>query len=206
MAAAQLDRNWDTWTARLTEGYAQTLLLLEEDQPDEAIQQYRTGVAFTVKQLFSEAADVYPLRFEGAVCWSDWTRQLYRLTIRTEQAFAAGKLEEAVVLLTELRRHFYELHRQCNSVKRSNALFAVMDVMNMEDAGAQAIAEAVELLLRADSSQEAEEEDDAYQQARDHWLAQVRPALAHTPFTDNDRLVMRQATAPFYKAYGLRFE
>ena len=117
-----------------------------------------------------------------------------------------GNLDEAVALLTELRRHFYELHRQCNSVKRSNALFAVMDVMDMEDAGAQAIAEAVEFLLRAASSQEAEEEDDAYQQARDHWLAQVRPVLARTPFTDNDRLLIRQATASFYRTYGLQFE
>ena len=150
MAAAQLDRNWDDWTARLTESYVQSLDLLDQGKTEEAVYTYRAKFLLTVKQLFSEAVDVYPLRFEKAICWTAWTKKLYQLSHKIENALKAGETDDARELLLELRRHFYDLHHQCDSVKNNDALFAVMELMNREDVTVKQLAKAIDVLLAAE--------------------------------------------------------
>lgn len=206
MAAAELDKRWEEWTARLSDSYAQSLDLLEQGKTDDATMKYRAGFVFTVKQLFSEAADVYPVRFEKAACWSAWTRRLYRLTREAEDALVAGKIDEANKLLPELRRHFYDLNKQSNTIKSNDALFAVMDAMAMDDAAAEMISGALDTLVNADPDRKVKAEGDAYLKAREEWLAGIRPALEDARLTPEERGEIRRATAPFYNTYGRSFE
>ena len=206
MAAAELDKRWEDWTTRLTGSYAQSLDLLEQGKADDAALKFRAGFLFTVKQIFSESADVYPKRFEGSDCWSAWTRRLYRLSRSAEDAFKSGKIDQAKNLLPELRRHFYDLHRQSDTIKSNDALFAVVDAMAMDDAAAEMISNAVEKLVAADPCRKAKADGDAYKKARDQWFAEIQPALQDNRLTPEERVQLRNATLPFYKTYGLGFE
>jgi hypothetical protein len=206
LAAAQLDKNWDDWTTQLTESYAQSLELLDEGKTEEAVYTYRSRFLLTVKQLFSEAADVYPLRFENTICWTDWTKKLYQLSHKAEGALKAGEIDEARDLLLELRRHFYDLHNQCDLIKNNDALFAVMEMLNREDVTAKQITEAVDVLLAAEPCRKAKAENEAYGQTLNQWLAEVKPILEKDNLSENDRARFRDITQPFYKLYALQFE
>ena len=190
----------------MSESYAGAIKLLEQGKTDEAALKYRGFFVFTVKQLFSEAADTYPLKFEKASCWASWTRDLYRLSRRAEDAFKDGRIDEAKSLLPQLRRHFYDLHRQCGTMKSNDALFAVVETMAMDDAAVQMIAGAVDEYVKAEPSRKAKADGDAYAEAREKWLAEIRPTLENARLTPEQRAQLRQATMPFYTAYGLEFQ
>jgi len=146
------------------------------------------------------------LRFENAICWTDWTKKLYQLSHKAEDALKAGEIDEARDLLLELRCHFYDLHDQCDSVKSNDALFAVMEMLNREDVTAKQITEAVDVLLAAEPCRKAKAENDAYGQTLNQWLAEVKPILEKNDLSENDRIRLRDITQPFYKLYALQFE
>jgi hypothetical protein len=95
LASAQLDTLWEGWMNDLSESYATSLDLVEKDKPAEAKDQFSRGFVLTVKKLYSEAGQTYPVRFAKAECWTAWTKKLYVLTRKAEDAFGKGDIDQA---------------------------------------------------------------------------------------------------------------
>ena len=55
----------------LSKSYARTLELLDEGKVAEAGANFQKEFVATVKKLYSEAAQTYPLRFKKAENWCD---------------------------------------------------------------------------------------------------------------------------------------
>ncbi len=190
----------------LSESYAVSMDLLAQDKPGEAKDQFRRRFVMTVKKLFSEAARTYPARFEKAKCWTDWTRDLYTLTRKAEDAFGKGDIDQARILLPELRRHFYNLHREVGLDRTNDGIYAFLVLLDNDRVSAEQLKAALEAVDRAEPATKAKAESDAYAKAKAPWKEQVEPMLAGGAIAKTQIDALRASTLGLYKAYGIQFE
>ncbi len=155
----------------------------------------------TVKKLYSEAAETYPVRYDQKIGdWCVWTKQLYILTRKTEMAFAQGDTDGAKELMAALREHFYALHAESGFLKANDHIFRFMALLGEDEPSLASLRETEDLIRQADAA-----DKDGFTAARDAWLAAVSPML-EGDWTPEKKAQLRDATVSFYQAYGVQFE
>jgi hypothetical protein len=206
LASAQLDTLWEGWMKDLSESYAKSLDLLEQDKPAEAKDQFRRGFVLTIKKLYSEAAQTYPVRFAKAECWTDWTKKLYITTRKAEDAFGKGDIDQARILLPELRRHFYDLHKGVGQQKSNDNIYAFLVMLDDEKLSTEKLKSALDAVENAELAIKAKAGTEAYTQAKTSWKQQVESVLSGGKLDKEQRDQLRVSTLALYKAYGIQFE
>lgn len=186
----------------LSASYATSVDLLEQSKAAEAAVHYRRYFVPTVKKLYVEAGKTYPLRYEGATCWTAWTKQLYILTRKAEDAFEAGDVESAKKFMAELRRHFYDLHEQTGRLKANDQIYAFQRLVLDEGASQEGLRAALDKVVNADPPLKVNADD--FTQARDEWKGAVTPMI--DGFSADKRDDVLKSTEAFYKSFGTRFE
>jgi len=190
----------------LSESYATSLDLLEQDKSAEAKDQFRRGFVMTVKKLYSEAGQTYPVRFAKSECWSAWTKKLYIVTRKAEIAFGKGDLDQARILLPELRRHFYDLHKSVGQQKSNDNIYAFLVMLDDEKLSADKLKSALEAVETAELALKAKAETEVYSQVKTSWKQQVESVLSSGKLDKDQRDQLRVSTAALYGAYGIQFE
>jgi len=190
----------------LSESYATSLDLLEQDKSAEAKDQFRRGFVMTVKKLYSEAGQTYPVRFAKSECWSAWTKKLYIVTRKAEIAFGKGDLDQARILLPELRRHFYDLHKSVGQQKSNDNIYAFLVMLDDEKLSADKLKSALEAVETAELALKAKAETEVYSQVKTSWKQQVESVLSSGKLDKDQRDRLRLSTVALYKAYGIQFE
>ena len=84
---------------RLAESHPKTLALLNDGKVEEAALEYRSEYLASIKKLYSEAAKTYPVRFSKAEHWCVWTKELYILSRKIEEALKKKDSEGALKLV-----------------------------------------------------------------------------------------------------------
>jgi len=192
--------------ASLSDSYAQTLELAKGEKWDQATAVYRQQFVPTIKKLYSEAAQTYPVRFKKIDDWCAWTRNLYLLTRKAEAAFADKKPQEALPHLAELRRHIHNMHVATEVLKTNDHIYAFQMETSKDTPAAKALKEARGALDGAQLSAKAKKNLDAYKEAKATWVAAVDPLLADGEIQPGERDALRAATDTFYRAFGIQFE
>jgi hypothetical protein len=205
LAAAQLDALWDASMVRLSESYVRTTDLLAEGKTEEAYVEFRRNFVHPMKKLYSEADEVYPPRFQKTDDWCKWTKQLYILTRRMEDALEAGK-RDAAEYAPRLRAHFHALHDEAQVLKSNDLIYAFREALNGPAVSADTLAELKAALEKAEPSMKAQAEAAAYEQARQAWLEQVSPVLGSGSVEARHAAELRAVTESFYRAFGVQFE
>jgi hypothetical protein len=190
----------------LSESYAKSIDLLEQDKPAEAKEQFRSGFVTTVKKLYSEAAQTYPVRFAKAECWTAWTKKLYVLTRKAEDAFGKGDIVQARILLPELRRHFYDLHKSVGQQKSNDNIYAFLVLLDDDRISTEKLKTALESVESAELALKAKAETEAFTKAKTSWKQQVESVLSSGKVEKEQRDTLRVSTFALYKAYGIQFE
>jgi hypothetical protein len=190
----------------LSESYATSLDLLEQDKSAEAKDQFRRGFVMTVKKLYTEAGQTYPVRFAKSECWSAWTKKLYIVTRKAEIAFGKGDIDQARILLPELRRHFYDLHKSVGQQKSNDNIYAFLVMLDDEKLSADKLKSALEAVETAELALKAKAETEVYSQVKTSWKQQVESVLSSGKLDKDQRDRLRLSTVALYKAYGIQFE
>lgn len=190
----------------LSESYATSLDLLEQDKSAEAKDQFRRGFVMTVKKLYTEAGQTYPVRFAKSECWSAWTKKLYIVTRKAEIAFGKGDIDQARILLPELRRHFYDLHKSVGQQKSNDNIYAFLVLLDDEKLSADKLKSALEAVETAELALKAKAETEVYSQVKTSWKQQVESVLSSGKLDKDQRDRLRLSTVALYKAYGIQFE
>jgi len=212
LAAARLDKLWDESMLQLSEGYAVTLSLVEEGKTEEAYDVFREDFVAPFKKLYSEAAEIYPLRFSKIEEWCKWTKRTYIWTRKTEDllkgAEGGGEVdrEEAVKYLLVLREHFYVMHREAKILKSNDYIYSFYKELLADEPELAALKAARDALDRADPSMKATAESDAFATAKSAWLGNVAPILDGPALAPAQLDQLRTSTGPFYRAFGMQFE
>lgn len=207
MASDSLDTLWDGWTGALSESYARALDFLDRGETAAAVSEFRKTFVWNVKKLYAEAGNTYPVRYANAPCWSDWTKRLYILTRKVEDALVNGDTAAARKLLPELRAHFYELHVQAGQKRVNDIIYALELEAESGNVSVATLKAAQEQMRDAAPSRKAKADAQAYDAARKAWLDAVAPVLAGAQeLTENQREQVLGATRTFYQAYGAEFE
>lgn len=187
-------------------GWAQTSALLDEGKTAEAALVFRKDVAATVKKLYSEAGDTYPVRYGQKVeCWSAWAKQVYVLTRKAEAAFAENDAAGARKQMMALREHFYTLHAESDLLGANDHIYRFMALLGENEPSLASLRETEDLIRHADAAPRTGANTDGFTSARDAWLAAVSPML-EGDWTPEKKAQLRDATLSFYQAYGVQFE
>ena len=206
MAAAKLDKLWDSSMLKLSESYVKTSDLLAEGKTEDAAKEFSTNFVVTMKKLYSEAAEVYPLRFSQIDEWCTWTKRVYIWTRRTEEALKSGKREDAEKYLPLFREYFYVMHEESKVLKSNDHLYAFHKELTGESPSADALSKAKAAFEKGEPSMRAKAESEAFDTAKKAWLEQVSPALQGGSLGAEQLEALRAATGPFYREFGIQFE
>lgn len=133
MASEKLDKQWDAWMESLSQTYVETLDLLDKDKGEEAHKLFKEKFLSTVKDMYAEVAETYPIRFSKTDNWCVWTKQLYTLTRMTERALEKKEKENAVKMLVFLREHFNVLHEKADFQRSNDFIYALHLRINAEN-------------------------------------------------------------------------
>lgn len=210
----------------LSKSYEKTLDLLDNKKPLEARDEFRTGFLLTVKLLYSESALACPGRFDTVEDWGTWTRSLYILSLKTDQALTresgppagSGKQDlsasdkkpprTADELLAALREHFYQLHKATGALKSNDAIYAFYSesLKSAPDWSAEKLREIQGSLDNAELSVKAKADEAAYRKAKTDWLDKIAPVLQKGAMDNSANATLTEATAPFYRLFGRQLE
>jgi hypothetical protein len=207
LAAKELDKMWDGWTERMTASYTKTLDLLDEGRDKKAAEEFRTGYVQTVKKLYSEAAEIYPVRFSKVDEWCGWTRNLYRKTIKLDKELAKGSKGKKVDrMMTGLRQHFYNLHYDAKTLKAGDYVFALNQVASQKKPSIKLIKNLRKKLESAKASGKAKSDADGFSKAKKEWEGKMDTIMADDSISKKELEAMRKSTGEFCRAYGMQFE
>jgi len=189
----------------LSASHAKATSLLAEDKLSEARDVFRTGFLAEIRELYTEAGQTYPLRYQKADCWTTWTKRLYILTRQTEDAFVNGDALAAKELLPQLRTHFLDLHRQAGNRCASDELYAFTALLEQAGPPGDTLRQAMEAVVAAPAPKGDEKATAAFEEARKNWREKAAPLLQAT-IDDATLRSLRDCTRTFYETYGVRFE
>lgn len=207
MAAEKLDKLWDSSLKSLSEGYRETLSLLEQGKTGEAGPRFKKDFVTVMKRLYSEAAEIYPVRFDKKIEeWCVWTKALYKLTLGIDKAFDKEDVKRAQELLPEIRKQFYDLHREAGLRKVNDYVYIFLMMLDQEKAKTEHLKAVLESLDKADLSVKAKANADEYNQAKASWLERTGPILEGDSLGADQREQLREATESFFQAFGVQFQ
>jgi hypothetical protein len=190
----------------LSESYAKTLDPLKAGQTAEAAKEFHDTFTPTVKKLYSEAAQIYPVRSSKSENWCIWTRQFYVQTIKLDETLGKGDQAEALKMLAALREHINNLHEQAHVQKANDFIYAFHRQLEQSAPAAGELSALADKLAKADPSAKAKANAEAYAKARAEWSRQATAALADGRLASGRRKALRASTEKFYHDYGLPFE
>lgn len=209
MASEELDKSWNDWINALSLSYVKTTDLVQAKQVPDAAREFKTGVAATVRKLYTEVASAYPKRFENKIeaeDWADWARLMYVKTRKIEDALNKGDAAAAARLLPGLREHFYALHVETKSRKANDYIYALNKLVQGSEIDAADMESLKSALEKAPPSIKAKAQAEDYTKARTEWASKVDPILSDSEVKPEELKPLRDATRKFYKAYGIQFE
>ncbi|MCP4642738.1 MAG: hypothetical protein GY851_19990 [bacterium] len=193
----------------LSGSLAKTIALLEEDKPAEAAQEYKRRFVPTMKKLYSEAAEVYPVRFSKAKEWCAWTKRLYIWTRKAEDTLTRtekGETDGAVPFLLVFREYFFVLHEETGQLACGDHIYLFYKELLQKSPKMAVLKKAVAGLEKAKPSMKAKGGAEAYAKAKAAWLDQVSPVLDAGALGSAEVAQLVEMTKPFFMAYGLPFE
>jgi len=191
---------------QMASSYLKTLVCLEDGKIGEATLEYRKGYLASVKKLYAEAGSTYPVRFSKAEHWCVWTKKLYVLSRRTEEALKTQDSKKALKLLEESRGHFYVLHKETGTFHCNDLIYEFrMEAAKSQPSEAQLQA-AVKRLDQAAPSCIARKKPEAYAEARDTWKKAIAPLLDDGRIDPSEKDALNKASEVFYRAFGIQYE
>ena len=191
---------------QMASSYLKTLVCLEGGKIGEATLEYRKGYLASVKKLYAEAGSTYPLRFSKAEHWCVWTKKLYVLSRRTEEALKAQDSKKALKLLEESRGHFYALHKETGTFHCNDLIYELrMEAAKSQPSEAQLQA-VVKKLDQAAPSCIARKKAEAYAEAIDAWKKAIAPLLDDGRIDPSEKYALNKASEVFYRAFGIQYE
>jgi len=190
----------------LSESYVKTLDPLAAGRTAEAATEFHDNFTPTVKKLYSEAAQIYPVRFSKSENWCIWTKQLYVQTIKLDETLGKGDQAEALKMLADLREHINNLHLQTQTQKANDFIYAFHRQLAQPAPEARELSALADKLAKADPSAKAKANAEAYGKARAEWSRQAEAALEGGTLDSGKRRALRASTEKFYHDYGMQFE
>lgn len=206
LTAKELDKLWDSWVTSLSDSYGRTLDLLESNKSKEAAKEFCNGFVKTIKKLYSEAAENYPARFSKGRDWGSWTRNLYILTRKCENALRETNTDEARTRLASLREHFYKLHEETGTSKSSDFIYAFRKAAWKDKPSIDELKALRDALEKAKPSNKASADEETFRKARAQWAGRIDPILEDGVIEPSELEPLRTATETFYRSFGLQFE
>ena len=191
---------------RMAASYLKTLVLLEDGKTEDATLEYRKGYLASIKKLYAEAGSTYPLRFSKAERWCVWTKKLYVLSRRTEEALKAGDTNKATGLLEDLRGHFYALHKETKTFHCNDLIYQFRDEAAKKEPSAEKLKVVVERLEKTEPSFIAKKKSKEYSEAKEKWKEAVAPLLEDGQVDPSEQASLRKASESFYRAFGIQYE
>lgn len=197
---------------KLSGSYATTLDYLEDGDMKGAASEYRNHFVPAMKKLYSEAAEVYPVRFEKIDEWCVWTKRVYIFTRKAEQLFRKIEKGEEVdpnevrKYLLLLREYFRSMHEEAQRLRANDYVFAFYKELLADDVSAAKLKEIRAALDGAKPSMKIEASPGAYEKAKTEWVEAVDPVLSKGTLNQEELAELRRATKPFYREFGLHFE
>lgn len=189
----------------LSESHAKATALLAENKLDEARDAFRTGFLAQIRELYTEAGQTYPLRYEKADCWTSWTKGLYILARQTEDALVKGDAQVARELMARLRGHFLDLHMQAGNRRANDEIYAFTALLEQGGQSGDALRQAMEAVVAAPAPTGDDKATAAFEEARKKWHEQATP-LVQANLDEAALRSLRECTKTFYDTYGVRFE
>ena len=191
---------------RLSEGYLKTLDCLDKGNLKQAEMEYRKGYMANVKKLYAEAGSTYPLRFSKAEHWCVWTKKLYVLSRQTEEVLKKQDSEQALKLLEQSRRHFYQLHEETATFHCNDLVYEFYTEAAEPKPFEKQLQNIMKRLEKAEPSCIAKEKAKLYAEAKSAWQTAVTPLLNDGEIDSSERVSLRKATEVFYRAFGIQYE
>lgn len=191
---------------RLAVSYLKTVAYLDEGKLVEAKLEYRKGYLYNVKKLYSEAAKTYPVRFSKAKHWCVWTKKLYMLSRQTEEALKKKDSEKTLRLLEEARRHFYELHKETETLHCNDLIYEFRREATKSKPSKEQLERIVKQLEGAEPSRTARKKAKEYAKAKTTWKKVVSPLMDDGLIDSLEQDSFREATEAFYRAFGVQYE
>lgn len=206
MAAKELDTLWDGWVSTLSDSYEKTQAHLEANRVKEARDEFRTRFVPTVKKIYTEAPQTYPTRFAKINDWCAWVRTLYATSLTAERALAGNDSAKAAGLLAALRDHFYNLHRETETLRVNDWIYAFVTAANTGTPAVGELKKMRDSVDKAELSVKAKANGDAFGKAMAEWQATVDAALKDGSLEASELQSIRTASEAFYRAFGVQFE
>jgi len=192
--------------SRLSEGYLKTLDCLDKGNLKQAELEYRKGYMASVKKLYAEAGSTYPLRFSKADHWCVWTKKLYVLSRKTEEALKKKDSEQALELLEQMRRHFYQLHEETGTFHCNDVIYDFYTEAAQTKPSKEQLQKIMKQLEKAEPSCIAKEKAEQYGEAKSAWQTAVTPLLNDGEIDSSERDSLIKASEIFYRAFGIQYE
>ena len=191
---------------RMAASCLKTLVLLDDAKLEEATLEYRKGYLANVKKLYAEAGSTYPLRFSKAEHWCVWTKKLYVLSRRTEEALKTRDSKKALGLLEELRGHFYALHEETETLHCNDLIYAFRTEAARSELSEERLQAIVKRLEKAEPSFVARNKSKEYTEAKDTWKRAITPLLDDGRIDSAEQDSLQKASEAFYRAFGIQYE
>lgn len=192
--------------AALSGAYRSTRESLRTGPTDETTERFRRGFVYTVKKLYSEAAQTYPVRFSKASDWCAWSKGLYTMTRSVEEAMEARRWDEAAQKLAGIREHVHRLHLETGVLRTNDFIHSFWMEAQRNGPDAAVLSRALKRLADAPLSMKAKREARAFRGALRAFETAVSPLIEDKVVSSEEAARLRAATEPFYMAYGIEFE
>ena len=192
--------------SRLAESHPKTLALLNEGKVEEAALEYRSEYLASIKKLYSEAAKTYPVRFSKAEHWCVWTKELYILSRKTEEALKKKDSKGALKLLEQARKHFYALHKETETLHCNDFIYEFRIEAGKDKPSAEQLKNIVKQLDEAEPSCIAKSRTEEYTKAKEAWKKTIEPLLSDDQIEPSEKDSLKKASETFYMAFGIQYE
>ena len=190
----------------MSESYVKTLTFVKAGDMAAADKEFNGNFVAAVKKLYTEAAEIYPVRFSKVNDWCTWTKSFYKLTQRTSKVFVKGQEEVALTFLEGLRDLFYQLHKEAGTLKTNDFVYALRKESRAEKPSTAELKKIADALQKAEDSIKTKEMAAQYTEARALWLKTASEFLNAGTVDSQTLNTLRSATEEFYMLFGVQFE
>jgi len=190
----------------LGEGCLKTLDCMDKGNLKQAELEYRKGYMANVKKLYAEAGSTYPLSFSKAEHWCVWTKKLYVLSRQTEEVLKKQDSKQAMKLLGQIRRHFYQLHEETGTFHCNDLIYEFYTEAAQPKSSEEQLQKIIKQLEKAEPSCIAKKKAKEYAKAKDTWQKAITTLLDDGEIDSSERDTLRKASEVFYRAFGTQYE
>ncbi len=191
---------------RLALSHCATLTFLDDGKVEQATLEYRKEYLGTIKKLYSEAAKTYPVRFSKAEHWCVWTKDLYILSRKIEEALKENDSEKALKLLEQARGHFHSLHKETETLHCNDLIYEFRAEAAKEKPSPEKLQNIVKKLDAAEPSCIAKSKADEYSEAKDVWKKAIEPLISDDQIDPSQHDSLKKASETFYRSFGIQYE